>query len=365
MSKLKIAIAANDEEYAKKLAEYIPHHYSPEAEAEMWSAGESGRRLEPGGRDADILLAEENRVELLPTAASLVITLSEHKRPADSRTLYKYQCADALLNQVLRIYARECPGQAPLVLFNRKTRIIALFSAGGGEGKTTLAVALSIQAAWQGRSAFYLNLENTPSVPLYFAGEQENSLSNALYALKHHGQVREKVESAICTDPAYRIDFFRQPDSLLDLQEDQGGDLAELVRLLAETGRYDRLFIDLSGGVTRSCLALLEACDDILLVCTPGQPAGLKARRLLQEMAKLDKSWGLGLLGKVRLVLNKTEKGGRDNASAEEALHEGIKITARIPWAADLEVLCRERIRPALDGPFGEAVHQLGMLWED
>jgi cellulose biosynthesis protein BcsQ len=371
LAKLKIAIAVKDEAYGRKLAEYIPHHYSPEAEAQVWPAKEKGDLAEAADQtEADIFLLEENLVLPQETSvrAGVVITLTEELRNLrEIEGVYKYQCADALLNQALRIYAQKHPDDPPLTLFNRKTRTVALFSAGGGEGKTTLAAALSIQAAWEGKRIFYLNLENTASTPLYFAGEQANTLSNTLYALCHHSQVREKVASAICTDPVYRIDFFREPDSLLDLQENPGGDLGLLVRLLAETGRYDRLFIDLSGGITHNYLAVLDACDKILLVSTEDRTAELKTQKLLREFKMLERSSRFGLLNKTRLILNKTKENSRTETGelpGEEAF-AGAGIGARVPWTSDLTVACGERIRPGLDGPFGAAIHKLNYFLDD
>jgi cellulose biosynthesis protein BcsQ len=308
---------------------------------------------------ADILLVEEDLIISVKKSreAKLVITLTELTPPyqENEKSINKYQCGDVLVNQVLSIYAQNNPQAYIIPTEGRQTKVIAIYSPLGGAGKTTIAVALSIQAAWEGKSVFYLNLENIASTDLYFDGLQENSLSNVLFYLKQtKDNTSARIEAAKCIDSHYRISFYKQSASVLDIRENLSKEIELLVRLLAGTGQYDHVFIDMSSCIEQNSLSVLDVADEILMVCTQDEISELKTRIILNEFEMLEKSKDYHILKKVNIVLNKYE-GSLDIEHGDKYCGENIMI--RVPRVMGLTMFHDSRLRPDLNGPFGTAIH--------
>lgn len=359
MSKLNIIIADRDKEYAESLADYLlAHHRHRFAVTTYTAQADSSAFLKENPAETDILLLGEGLSEACN--AGMVIYLTEGSRPGQEnhRHLNKYQCGDELVKQVLEIYLQENPNKVPLLAGYKETRVAAFYSPVGGVGKTTIAMGASIQASWEGKGVFYLNLETVPATGLFLEGEQEYTLSGVLYFLKHdsHNSVI-RMEKAICTDPLYGIDYFKQPDSILDLKEDLTGELRSLLGRLAAMGRYDYVFVDMEGSLDCSSLAVLEGCDDIVVISTPDVVAKRKMELLLHEFAVLERGRGIKLLDKVKLVLNKHQHVAAQENGYEQVAEKSVML--KIPLVSNLYIQQGERYRLDLNSPFGVAINQL------
>lgn len=373
MSRIKMLIFVRDEEYSKCLTDYLIHNCSQRFEVVAWSEELSYGENEPMNTRVDILLLEEGLA--IPARKSMeigiVITLTEGKelnqenqlnqknqeKQKNQGVINKYQCGTVLLNQVIRIYAENNPQHCIIPTEGKRTKAIAIYSPLGGAGKTTIAVALSIQAAWEGKSVFYLNLENTASTYLYFDGVQENSLSNVLYYLKQtRGNITTIIEAAKCIDPHYGISFFKQPTSVLDIKESLSKEIGLLIQLIVGTGQYDNVFIDMSSCIEQNNLAVLDAADEILMVCTHEEISELKTSIILNEFEMLEKSKHYHILDKVHIVMNKCE--GSPN-SEEGDKYCGKNIMIRVPKVTGLMISHGSKLRPDLNCALGTAIHSI------
>lgn len=364
MSKIRILIADRDKDYNKSLADYLMYHFPQSIEVDSCSDEALLNEYIKGQEiKIDILLLNENFkpvCEKIPEEI-MVITLIEEKKifSENRKSICKYQCGDEIINQVLSLCAGKSLCGSLVYRDSKRSRVVAVYSSAGGVGKTTLAIGLSIQTAWEGKNIFYLNLENIPSTELYLGGEQESSLSNVLYYLKHNKKdnIFTKIEAAKCIDPVYRISYFKRPDSLQDIKENLAEELGLLIEQLASGGQYERVFIDMSSCFDGNTISVLEICDDILLVYTPDAISKVKTGMLFEELTKLEKSKNISLLDKVSLVLNMCE----ENKSAEEFAIScfGKSSNISIPKYPGLLVPYLDRFKPDLDGAFGTTLYKL------
>ncbi|WP_166761439.1 AAA family ATPase [Thalassobacillus devorans] len=174
-----------------------------------------------------------------------------------------------------------------------ENKVVAVCSATGGMGRTTIAVNLAALAAKNKKKVTILDGDlqfGDAAMALDMKGEntiqhivEKHDLANSQnYCLKHESGVQLL---AAPTRPEY-ADLIT-PDSL--------------VRILKETAsRAQLLLVDVQAGLTEHNIQLLEQVDRILVVTTPGM-AALKNTKLMIET--LD---ALGWKDKASVIVNKS-----------------------------------------------------------
>ena len=364
MSRLHLVIADKDKYYLHSFVDYLtgfcPQRFRIVSFTE---APDLCEYLEKNGARVDILLLGTEYLEHIPenvnTSALIVLQADNSPSPgSDKKVISKYQRGDKIVSRMLEIYSGCNPHAHYLSDGSKKTRVIAVYSPVGGVGKTTIAAGASIQSAWEGKTIFYLNLEEIPSTGLFFEGEQEQNLSSILYHLRHGTKdPAVLLETARAVDPEYNIHFFKPPDSVLDLKEKLGAELKSLVRELNKTGHYDRVFIDMSSCLDQNNLAVLEACDDILVICSQEPAACLKINALVREFESLGRGKDLCLLDKTCFVLNKYEH--YEGSELENANIGGKSIMLKVPKIPNIIVPYGHKYRLDMNSEFGSAVYRL------
>ena len=364
MQKMHVVIADKDEYYLHGLVDYLTACYEQKFQVISFSEKTCLRDyLEHSDAVIDILLVGWEFWEGLSdrkNVRTLFVLQGERSLPPRFKdiTIPKYQCGDKIVSQMLQMFSSRHPSSCYLPDGNKKTKVIAMYSPAGGTGKTTMAIGASIQSSWEGKTVFYLNLEEIPSTGLFLEGEQENSLSGVLYHLKHRSKDPAfLVETCRAIDPHYNIHYFKPPDSALDLKEEIAQELKTLVGLLCAAGQYDRIFIDMSSALDQNNLAVLEACDHILVIGGPEPTTVLKINALVHEFELLGWGKNLRFLDKASFILNRYE-----HSAAFEAENKGMggkEIILKVPRIANLMVPCGNKYRLDLNSELGAVLHQL------
>jgi MinD-like ATPase involved in chromosome partitioning or flagellar assembly len=160
----------------------------------------------------------------------------------------------------------------------------------------------------KGSPVFYLNLEDFHSTPLLLKCTGKG-LSNVLYYLKENSRsLSLKLEGIKSVDPLYNIHFFSPPDNAAEMDEIQPGEASSLLKHFRDEGLYELVVIDMSCSLSRRNIALLDACDRILLVTGQDHMPRHKTRILLSDLRLLDASQQHNLLQKTILVLNRCSR---------------------------------------------------------
>lgn len=231
------------------------------------------------------------------------------------------------------------------------TRCLALFSAKGGVGKTSLAVNLAHAAATlSGRRTLLVDLD-----PQGAAGWLLN------VAPKAGAKARKRLGSGDLADLVQpsawpNLDVLPADRSLRRLEADLAGEDSEkwLKRALKPLAdRYDRIILDCPPGLTELADQMFRAAD---LVLVPVVPSPLSDRALAQlqthlaaEMKSPPPLLPVFSLADRRKALHK----------AALAAHPDWPV---IPYASAVEAMAASR-RPLLAGPASPASRAIAALW--
>jgi cellulose biosynthesis protein BcsQ len=377
MNKIALVIADEDKDYVSCLVDYIMCAHSAKfAVTSFTETASLLAHLEEGSNPPGIVLAGEEFVPLLeqiaPEKRGLVIALSGEGHTGSERAINKYQYGEKIVNEMLRIFVEEAEASLKASFRQthaqqqQKTKIMAVFSPVGGVGKTTIAVGASVQTAWEGKNCFYLNLENMASTPLYFTGEQEENFSGILYYLKNNSKnLSLHLETAKCIDPVTKIAYYQPPDNIIDFKEDIAAELRLLLQGLKATGQYERIFVDMSSEINKNNLAVLQACDQIVLVAEQNMSSLLKIQKLFQDLRLLATRQGWDISEKFNLVLNKVRRGDDIPDELEMQYVEeqyglyGKGVMGRIPLVKGLTLFQEGLYRLDLNTEFGKVIYRL------
>jgi cellulose biosynthesis protein BcsQ len=153
--------------------------------------------------------------------------------------------------------------------------IIAVYSAKGGVGKTTLAVNLAWASATLSQRRTLLWDLDAQGAASYILGQQPGTKS-ARSTITRDGD----LSSLICSSNIAGVDVLPADESLrtLDYAFHDLGKRKRLAKIAAELGRdYDRIIIDCPPGLTDTSDQILRAAD---LVVVPVIPSALSQRSL-------------------------------------------------------------------------------------
>lgn len=158
------------------------------------------------------------------------------------------------------------------------SKLIAVASAKGGVGKTTVAVNLATALASFGRNVLLVDTNLiTPNVSIHLGAPN----------LKH------TIHSVISGDSELKDAIYIHPSGLkvmpsdISLEAMKGADYSMLKSILPKLGKLAEIVIvDSPGGIGKEAFSALELADEILIVTTPQLAPvtdALKAVKLAEE----------------------------------------------------------------------------------
>ena len=172
-------------------------------------------------------------------------------------------------------------------------RLLTVFSAAGGAGKTATALNLVRLAGERDMRTLYLNLEPMNATSRLFGTGEPDSLSRLLYALQSDpeefpGQLARSV----------RHHAYLRAD-LIDAPEHPGERMAmapELLEVLVEhvraTGRYDLIVVDPDSGCGPWHAKLLGLSDKVAWLVTDDWQCMEKTAKLVRFWREEGMAWG-------------------------------------------------------------------------
>lgn len=313
MGRLSLVIADCDMDYLSKFEKFLMVNYPQRFDIFSFSSPDKLWDFLSSANKSDILLINSKmyKKELrLKNIESIMLLSGDSTEPVAEglETINKYQHAERLVTDILRLYANRSL-KADLVSGRGNTRTVCIYSPAGGTGKTSIAAGCSILCARKGLKTFYLNLEDVPTTSLLFSGESMQSFSNVIFHLKGNANnLGLKLEGAKCCDPKTGVHFFAAPESILEMAELSDHDVVRLVSEFKASTIYDTVFIDMPCGLNQRNAAILSCADLIVMVLVPGDIAALKMNELKAGFDMMEHKYGIELAGKVVTVLNRSNK---------------------------------------------------------
>lgn len=216
MKKLKLVIADDDNFYVQSLIRYMLVNCSQSFELRSFTSPEYlEEHLNSANEKADIVLIGSNYLKEPASnyKQAVLVILSEddvYNGNKEFRHIYKYQHVEKIIAEIIAIYS-DCGSKCFIPEGKAASQVIALFSAAGGSGKTSIAICSSVFCARRGAKVLYLNLEAVCSTQAFFYGNNTGrTFSDVIYYLKENGsKVAAKIEGAKCVDPDTGIYFYR------------------------------------------------------------------------------------------------------------------------------------------------------------
>ncbi|OPA76934.1 hypothetical protein BVG16_17475 [Paenibacillus selenitireducens] len=306
MKKLHLILAVEDRDYAELFVQYIQaSDFMKEVIVKSFTQLESFRYYVQHESSVDLIVAEASFLvgDTLKDGVSPVMMLTEDvgggeiTREGEVPKIGKYQPLHLLVSSLLTFYASERNRPSGRSHHRtEQTRMIAVYSAVAGMGKTTVALNLCKQWALQGQRVFYLSLELLNSMESIVrlpegrtSDKQENRFSKLLYYLKADRAMDELVRewaSYKHHDAAMHIEYVEPVSNLDEMKQLTQRDTERLLDLLVRTGAYDVVVLDLDSVLEERTLVALERCDQIIWLLQDDLLALRKTEAILQYMER-------------------------------------------------------------------------------
>lgn len=328
MKKIKMVVADEDAFFLQQLTGYLVRT-SQSFEVSAFGKRESLDRFVEE-ETADILLVTEGMRDTCTDACSAgvkCLMVEEDQEPPEGyHTVEKYQKTSALLAEVMALYSTKSGCGDALARGDRSTRVVGVYSPVGGSGKTTLALLLSRELGVSGKKVFYQNWEGLDSTCGMLPPEAKLSLSDVLVSVRGGEKgIGLRVVSGMCSSQEWGFSYINPRESSLELGEITPQEQMELLRQLADLGRFDVMVLDLDSTFSTERLELLTLCDWVI---TPFLPDAVSMNKLRQYFRESKLRGGLnGLLEKTLFVAN------RVGPEAMAALERGGVFQTFVPAA--------------------------------
>jgi len=180
------------------------------------------------------------------------------------KKIYKYQPLNKLFSQITSYFLMDYQYE----LGNNKqslSKIITIYSAGGGVGKTTLALNLLKYLTSLDKKVLYLNLELLNPTPVFFLTTGAHDLSKIIYYLKtNRQQLAAKLESYKKYDPLTKAYFFEPFANPIEVLEITQKEIEQLLDSLVQQASYDYIIVEHDAAINEQTIAMLNKSDYLL-----------------------------------------------------------------------------------------------------
>lgn len=306
--KIKLAILEKDENYLNRITFTFGSKYADKLE--VYSFTDMNKALATiAEKKVHVLLADE-RFEInqdsLPSNCGFayLVTSSDIESLRNQKTVGKFQKADFIYKQVLSIFSEVSAQITGIHTEAGATKMIAVTSAAGGVGASTIAAAIATRLALLQKKVLYLDMELFGSSDFYFNSEGTMDFSNIIYALKgKNTKVALKIESAVKKNMT-GVAFFSQCKNAIDMAELQSNDVERLLEAINTMEDYEYLVMDIDFSFGKICMQVMSCSDKVVFVSNGEKSANYKTNRALDSLKIIDEQRKEKLLPRIKIVHN-------------------------------------------------------------
>lgn len=214
----------------------------------------------------DALVLSSDFYDKLPEVSeeTIVLLWSESEASMEHeevQCVYKYLPISRLIDEIKTCMERS--GRVWLRKSAAETdcRVIAVYSASGGIGKTTVSSGLSGLLTAAGYRVFYLNMESIPGQSNLDNRDQQK-FCRILYHLRKNEA--DEIRSLWFKDAELGVTTFMPPEHIGEWEEYSREDVKSLIQHLRATGQYDCIIADLDSIVSDRIAGAIDCSDDLL-----------------------------------------------------------------------------------------------------
>lgn len=377
LKRYQLALAVKEQEYMRRLAEYMRE--SPFGEQWQVTAFtnaeacqkyvEQGYKIDLLAIQPDLLLEMKDELPKVPIVA-LVMKLGQSRQELE---LLQFQPLPLLLQHLTEIHARSIRHHVHIAASAEGrvgVKVISVYSASGGIGKTALALHLVHAAGTQQHRTFYLNLEKWNTAEVWLGetaadGASSEGLSELLYGLKSQPELsRRWIAEHRKRHPLLKGDYLAPCTNLEDRMTLEPEDAASLLKAISESGLYDLIVIDLDVGLEELHMGLFELSDQVLWAVN--DHPSVRSKQML-ALRYGEQKWGERFeaqLRKFKWVRSRISE--QQGASAELSRLDVIPVVlpevAEWHGAAGVTLLSSPLFRAAVDQLFRHLLQEGGSL---
>lgn len=164
----------------------------------------------------------------------------------------------------LRDLARESSSNNQL---SNKSKIITVTSGKGGVGKSNIIVNLGIQLSNMGNRVLIFDAD---------IGMGNDDVLMGVYPKHNIFDIIENkidISEAICKGPK-GVDLLSGGSGINKIEDMSEDDREYFLDMLKKLELYDYILIDTGAGISRSILAFIACCDELIVITTP-EPTSL------------------------------------------------------------------------------------------
>lgn len=308
--KIKLGILANDTIYLNRLAAFITSRHNENFEISSFTDNEVALKTIQL-KKIDIMLVEEicniNVAEFLHMTYIIYLTNSRDKEIINEcPAIFKYQKTELIIKNIWNFYSEVLENVKKT---NKHTdincKIFAFATPCGGSGSSTLAVACALYFAKHGKNVMYLNLEKMSASDIFFCEDGTQTLSDMIFALKSKKiNLSLKMEACIKHD-AHNVSFFSQTNQVLDMYELTVEEQLELINVIAESGLFDILVLDLDFDLNAEQKSIHMLADKFIITSTGSEVNNKKISSVYSSLVIQEQNTNISLLEHIVLLYNK------------------------------------------------------------
>jgi len=326
MSKPLIVIADTDEKYLATLEYKFLSELDDMVELEIISRKDYFEQFFQSPRTIEILAVCEDLYsgDLQRHNVNHMFVLTENNESGNTEELavtriFKYTGIKEIYNEL--IY-RSKAGIGLEQNENKETKVIAVYSAIGGSGKTALSIGLADSLQQNHRKVFYINTESIQEFSVYL--KEKNTLTNdGIRSIKNDlthtytnikNYIREEGFSYVpplnMTLEAYNLDY-----SLY----------FNLIQTAKESREFDFIIVDVEMGCSEDKMKILQMADKAIMVCLQDSISINKAEYLLRNIDVRDRE-------KYLFVCNKYDE-SKENAYLQSQLQKQCTMSEYVEYS--------------------------------
>lgn len=317
MARYVLIAAMPDETYLKLFNEYLrmgglTSQWSVEC---FTSAERLNRRFLAG--DADAAVIHPPWLEQLEKSgclnARIICAWSEDPSADRIRgfpALFKYQSVPMILSRLKSLMrehhasggdGEDFAGQGD------NCRMIAVYSAAGGAGKTTLSVQLLELLASRQHPVLYVGLESTSSLEAFVRIGEGMDMSRLLYEMENRGEsFAETLRQAICRDAVRGFHYVRPFQLAEDAAGMTAGDTLALLGHVRSLGLFDCVVLDLESSVDERVKGAFLAADEIWWLLADETVCLMKTARRQEEWKRALADQWKPVSRRIRYLVNRS-----------------------------------------------------------
>lgn len=316
MYKLKIIIADHDGKYLAKVVDFLSSFSLSRFKVSAFSQPAIFEDyLCCSAEKINILLAHPDFLNLdavFYKNIELILLLFDGSIECCSdkyQLVNKYIPGEKLVSELVNRYSEKNSHVSKLITGSKRTKLVPVYSAAGGSGKSTLTRGLAAKLGRMGKTTLMLSLECLNSIsPGLSRGN--DAFSHILFtAIDNPGSLPIKVESYKSVDALNDFEFIEPPGCFYEISELQGKDAGVLLDGLVQMGKYDIILVDMESKPDDLTLEVFKRADKIVLIVVGDVCCDWKTNQFLQQISKQESFSNAGFTNKILPVLNKYDGG--------------------------------------------------------